>query len=127
LSLDERPAVAGGVTRAGDRAPDARLTDSAGAPFRLFDAFRGPHWTLLAFGGAEAPALDPRYAAAVRAHRVVRPGRSNTPDVLIDAGGDAHRTYGDGLILVRPDGYLGYTAPPGAARGLGRYLARFFG
>jgi len=128
LSVDERPAVAGGVTRAGDRAPDARLTDASGAPIRLFDAFRGPHWTLLAFGGAEPPALDAkRTAAAVRAHRVVRPGRSNAPDVLIDADGDAYRTYGDGLILVRPDGYLGYTAPPGAARGLAGYLARFFG
>src|SRR4029077_328680 len=32
LSLDTRPAVGEGVTRAGDRAPDARLSDAVGAP-----------------------------------------------------------------------------------------------
>ena len=37
-----------------------------------------------------------------------------------------HRIYGDGLILVRPDGYLGYTGPGGGA-GLHAYLGRFFG
>jgi len=126
LSVDERPAVAEGVTRAGDRAPDARLMDATGTATRLFDFFRGPHFTLLALGGAELPMLDPRNAATVHAHRVVRAGDSNAPDVLIDADGQAHRTYGDGLVLVRPDGYVGYTAPAGA-RGLSRYLARFFG
>jgi 2-polyprenyl-6-methoxyphenol hydroxylase-like FAD-dependent oxidoreductase len=127
LSLDERPAVADGVTRAGDRAPDARLADARAAPLRLFDLFRGAHFTLLSLGGAESPALEPRHAAAVRAHRVVRPGTSNAADVLIDQSGDAHRIYGDGLIVVRPDGYVGYTAPPGAAPGLAGYLAKFFG
>ena len=53
LSLDTRPAVGEGVTRAGDRAPDARLSDAVGAPVRLFDLFRGPHFTLLAVDGAQ--------------------------------------------------------------------------
>jgi 2-polyprenyl-6-methoxyphenol hydroxylase-like FAD-dependent oxidoreductase len=126
LSVDERPQVGEGVARAGDRAPDARLTDAAGAPVRLFDVFRGPHFTLLAFGGAQPPMLDRKHATAVRAHRVVLPDQSNDPDVLIDPGGEAHRIYGEGLILVRPDGYLGY-AGPGGANGLARYLGRFFG
>jgi hypothetical protein len=126
LSVDERPQAGEGVTRAGDRAPDAHLTDASGAPVRLFDLFRGPHFTLLAFGGAQPPMLDRKHATAVRAHRVVRPGQSNAPDELIDPGGEAHRIYGEGLILVRPDGYLGYAGPDGA-NGLARYLGRFFG
>src|SRR5229473_5049996 len=35
---------------AGDRAPDAPCSNSSGTSTRLFDAFRGPHFTLLAFG-----------------------------------------------------------------------------
>jgi hypothetical protein len=125
LSVDERPAVPDGVTRAGDRAPDARLTNPARAPVRLFDAFRGPHFTLLAFGGADCSALDPRYREAVRVHRVIRPGDAVTPDALLDSDGAAHRVYGEGLMLVRSDGYLGYTGSDSC--GLAAYFARFFG
>ena len=56
LSLDEREAVGEGVTRAGDRAPDARVTDAAGKAVRLFDLYRGPHFTLLALDGARLAA-----------------------------------------------------------------------
>ena len=135
LSHDERPAVSEGMTRAGDRAPDARLTDAMGAPLRLFDVFRGPHFTLLALNGADLsaglgadlPALDPRHRDAVRAYRVVGPGGAAAGEgTLVDVEDQVYRTYGDGLILVRPDGYLGY-AGPGRANGLARYLDRFFG
>ena len=126
LSVDERSEVGEGVTRAGDRAPDARLTDADGTPVRLFDAFRGPHFTLLALGGAASPALDSKMKGAVRAYRIVRPGEGAGPGALVDADGQAHRIYGDGLVLVRPDGYVGYTAPSGGADALARYLARFF-
>ena len=37
--------------RPGDRAPDATLRDAVtGSPIRLFDLFRGPHFTLLGLG-----------------------------------------------------------------------------
>jgi hypothetical protein len=45
---------------------------------------------------------------------------------VIDTHGQVHRTYGDGLIVVRPDGYLGYAGPAGAV-GFRNWLARFFG
>jgi hypothetical protein len=45
---------------------------------------------------------------------------------LIDTHGQAHRIYGDGLIVVRPDGYLGYAGPAGGS-GVQIWLARFFG
>ncbi|MGI5226389.1 FAD-dependent monooxygenase [Actinoallomurus sp. CA-142502] len=96
--------VGGG--KAGERAPDAPLREG-----RLFDVFRGPHFTLLAFGEGHAETVarvNERYGAAVRAYTVGDDGAD-----LVDAAGHAHRAYGtDGLVLVRPDGYIGvYDAP----------------
>ncbi|MGW0331372.1 FAD-dependent oxidoreductase [Streptomyces sp. NPDC003011] len=82
--------------RAGDRAPDATV-----AGVRLFDAFRGPHWTLLALGTPVPDVTGPV--------RVVQ--------------GPAHKTYGTGLFLVRPDGYVGWAGD--TAAGLAEYLTRF--
>nr|WP_281392715.1 FAD-dependent monooxygenase [Streptomyces zagrosensis] len=48
-------AGAGGTLCAGDRAPNARCVDASGAEFTLFDAFRGPHFTLLDFSGMGSP------------------------------------------------------------------------
>ena len=129
LSVDERPPTGEGVARAGDRAPDAPLRDSSGAGCRLFDLYRGPHFTLLALGGTPLPDIEARYRDAVRAYRIAPPdadqsfiGRS-----FVDVGGHVHRDYGNGIVLVRPDGYVGYTGPAGAGRGLNAYLARCFG
>ncbi|WP_037682879.1 FAD-dependent oxidoreductase [Streptomyces griseus] len=80
-SLTTETRTSPGPVRAGDRAPDGTVNG-----VRLFDAFRGPHWTLLALG-VEAPELG-------GAARVVQ--------------GPAHPAYGTGLFLVRPDGYVGW-------------------
>ncbi|MGW2475629.1 aromatic-ring hydroxylase C-terminal domain-containing protein [Streptomyces sp. NPDC001665] len=78
-----------------DRAPDATVDG-----VRLFDAFRGPHWTLLALG-TDAPAAP-----------VAQVVTGSTP-----------ATYGTGLFLVRPDGYIGWASTtPG---GLDAYMRRF--
>ncbi|MEU1816741.1 FAD-dependent monooxygenase [Streptomyces roseifaciens] len=94
------------VLRAGDRAPDAPCTDPSGAPFSLFDAFRGPHFTLLDLTGSDTEGVPAAAAVAdvewVRTYRV----GGAAPD-LIDAGGHAKAAYGTGLFLVRPDGYVG--------------------
>ncbi|WP_225825137.1 FAD-dependent monooxygenase [Streptomyces naphthomycinicus] len=86
LSVDTRTAPAG--LRAGDRAPDGTV-----AGVRLFDAFRGPHWTLL---GATAPGVRSLPAAP--------------------------KSYGPGVFLVRPDGYVGWAGD--TADGLGAHLTR---
>ncbi|MFJ6903729.1 FAD-dependent monooxygenase [Streptomyces griseoluteus] len=83
LSVDTRPDPAG--IRAGDRAPDGTVEG-----VRLFDAFRGPHWTLL---GAGLPGVRSLPAA-----------------------------YGPGVVLVRPDGYVGWAGD--SAEGLGAYARR---
>ncbi|MFF4631804.1 FAD-dependent oxidoreductase [Streptomyces griseorubiginosus] len=79
LTEETRTAVTG--LRAGDRAPDGKLDGT-----RLFDAFRGPHWTLVAVG-TEAPAL---------------------PEAVRVVTGEEQPSYGKGLFLVRPDGYVGW-------------------
>jgi 2-polyprenyl-6-methoxyphenol hydroxylase-like FAD-dependent oxidoreductase len=99
-----RPGV--GSVRAGDRAPDAPCQREAGGLVRLFDLFRGPHWTVLAFGVA---GVEQRWGSRVRAHQIVPAGASGE---LVDAGGHAHRAYGvdparPTYLLVRPDGYVG--------------------
>jgi 2-polyprenyl-6-methoxyphenol hydroxylase-like FAD-dependent oxidoreductase len=98
--------LSAGGGKAGRRAPDAPLREG-----RLFDVFRGPHFTLLGFGAAHADTVarvNERYGPRVRAHTVGETGD------LVDSGGHARRAYGtDGLVLVRPDGYIGvYDADP---------------
>jgi hypothetical protein len=76
---------------------------------------------------AAVPHLGSRPGDGLKVHRVVRPDTAmDQGDALIDSEDQAHRIYGDGLILVRPDGYVGYTGPGGCA-GLTAYLRQFFG
>ncbi|HEY9372732.1 FAD-dependent oxidoreductase [Streptomyces sp.] len=100
LAVETRRALADGALRAGDRAPDGPYDGG-----RLFDAFRGPHFTLLAVD-TEPPAEAP--VGAGESVRTVRLG--------------AYEPYGSGLFLIRPDGYVGWAGGEGA-EGLGSYLA----
>ena len=88
-----------GALQAGDRAPDGPLPGGR----RLFDLFRGPHFTLLAVGtDAELPLLE---GELVHVHRI-----------------DAYEPYGKGLFFVRPDGHVGWAGED--TTGLSDYLAR---
>ncbi|AHH99302.1 FAD-dependent monooxygenase [Kutzneria albida] len=103
LSVDERPAPSG--LRAGDRAPDAPLLGPDGRPTRLFELFRGPHATLLAFG--EVAADRPHWPGELRAHHIAPAG---TPGEFVDTAGHAFAAYGVApgtQVLVRPDGHIG--------------------
>ncbi|OCB62413.1 3-(3-hydroxyphenyl)propionate hydroxylase [Mycobacterium vulneris] len=90
LAVDTEPP---GALRAGDRAPDGLLPDGR----RLFDVFRGPHWTVLQFGSEPVdfgiPQLslgpDPGYDVPVGSYVLVRPDGyiaaiSARPDVIRD-------------------------------------------
>ncbi|GAA2243855.1 FAD-dependent oxidoreductase [Kitasatospora cystarginea] len=100
LAVETRTDLAPHALRAGDRAPDGRR-----GGIRLFDAFRGPHWTLLTVGAqAELP-------VAAFAGAEVR---------MVDV--PAYEAYGTGVFLVRPDGYVGWAGA--TAQGLTGYAAR---
>ncbi|MGW1215506.1 FAD-dependent monooxygenase [Streptomyces sp. NPDC002499] len=99
LTVDTRTAPE--RVRAGDRAPDVTVAGT-----RLFDALQGPHWTLLALGAdldADVPSALPETVRVVHA--------------------PAEETYGPGLFLVRPDGYVGWAGT--SATGLREYLTGF--
>ncbi|MBY5418903.1 FAD-binding protein (plasmid) [Rhizobium leguminosarum] len=102
---------------AGDRAPDAPLKGAAGQPTRLFELFRGPHWTLLGYE-AEQAAVPQR--PGLHIHRIGRRGD------VIDEGGHFHDAYGlasGDWVLVRPDGYVGAIIASAHAWALEAYLA----
>ena len=107
LNITYRSPDASGAVVTGDRAPDAPLLDPNGKCIRLFDLFRGPHFTRLVFG---APAPDEEHA-----YSVLRPGGrpeqagSGVERYVVDVEGHAFAAYaaspGDS-VLIRPDGYL---------------------
>jgi 2-polyprenyl-6-methoxyphenol hydroxylase-like FAD-dependent oxidoreductase len=106
-----------GRLRAGARAPDAPCHGAGGQPTRLFDVFRGPHWTLLAYEAGPTP--RPRKGLSI--HAVGRAGD------LRDTGGHFAEAYdldaGD-RVLVRPDGYVGAIVAADGEAALEGYMAQ---
>ncbi|MFF8379488.1 FAD-dependent monooxygenase [Streptomyces sp. NPDC015661] len=94
LAVETRDGLADDALRAGDRAPDGPCGEG-----RLFDLFRGPHFTLLAVGV---------------------PLPASAPEQLRTARLTAYEPYGTGLFLIRPDGYVGWAGA--TADGLHDYL-----
>ncbi|MBN6054854.1 FAD-dependent monooxygenase, partial [Nonomuraea sp. RK-328] len=119
--------------RAGDRAPDAHCIEPAsGEPVRLFDLFRGTHFTLLVFGLKPAPRVSEGRRGDVRTHRILPPGfaSSDSESALIDSAGEAHELYGvdgDALVLIRPDGYVALAGGSWDDRSVSDYLERVTG
>ncbi len=100
----------------GDRAPDAPLLDINGNDIRLFDLFRGPRFTLLSVGAngiEELDKLSERYGEMLGVYEI-RLGpleKCESSRVFFETGGhfsEAYGVKGRGLVLVRPDGYIGW-------------------
>jgi len=117
---------------AGDRAPDATIPDAAsGASTRLFDLFAGPRFTLVAFGGAQAK-LAQRTAAdypdLITACSIVAPDDGDPDCALLTLVDPRERIRGlynvaqQALVLVRPDGYVGFRSSPANPAALHTYL-----
>ncbi len=104
--------------RPGDRAPDAPLRDAdTGSPIRLFDLFRGPHFTLLGLGERSTAAVSCEAETDILKPYLVGPGG------LLDDDGHVAHAYGtDALVLVRPDGYVGLVADPTDPASVAEYL-----
>ena len=102
---------------AGGRAPDAPLRGAAGQTRRLFELFKGPHWTLLGY----------------QVERGAGPARSGlhihcigSDSELIDDSGhfcDVYAVSPGDWVLVRPDGYIGAFVGSQQIDALTRFLA----
>jgi 2-polyprenyl-6-methoxyphenol hydroxylase-like FAD-dependent oxidoreductase len=95
----------------GDRAPDSRLHDRDGTTVRMFDIYRGPHFTAVAYGPRAAHDMDllawPDSGAPLR--RVAIDADTAGECTLYDTTKSFRKGYGlerDTLLLVRPDGYI---------------------
>jgi 2-polyprenyl-6-methoxyphenol hydroxylase-like FAD-dependent oxidoreductase len=108
----------------GDRAPDAPGLNAAGEPVRLFDLFRGPHFTLLRLGGGDGRMQGGHLRGVNRVDVTYSPGNYSGAEVYVDAFGHFAEAYGGGAaeyMLVRPDGYVGWTGPGEDFADLERY------
>lgn len=96
---------------AGDRAPDARL-DRDGTTTRLFELFRGTHFTAIAYGPGAPEALAsiewPTFGAELRTI-AIDASNATADDVVSDIDRSFRSSYGVSrptAFLVRPDGYI---------------------
>jgi 2-polyprenyl-6-methoxyphenol hydroxylase-like FAD-dependent oxidoreductase len=129
--------TAGGALKiaAGDRAPDAPGERIDGGAVRLFDLYRGPHWTLLRlFGSGEwvSHALDgvPLWVDVVASHQDAEAEiRPRGAQIFVDSGGHVAEAYGGRgeFMLVRPDGYVGWIGMAEDSGDLNRYLEQVMG
>jgi len=112
MACPERPAS----LLAGDRAPDAPIRRAAGHATRLFELFRGTHWTLLGYD-VDRSEVAPR--AGLHIHTFGAGG-----DVIDDGGHfrDAYAMVSGDWVLVRPDGYIGASVATGRVKSLEDYL-----
>ncbi|MNT28515.1 hypothetical protein D3C72_1642060 [compost metagenome] len=113
----ELPERSGGL-RAGDRAPDAPVRRAGGQLSRLFELFRGPHWTLLV---NEAPHANVSPRPELHIHHIGREGD------VIDAEGhvrDAYALIPGECALIRPDGYVGAIVDVAVTTKLELYFTR---
>jgi 2-polyprenyl-6-methoxyphenol hydroxylase-like FAD-dependent oxidoreductase len=113
LALAAAPSMEG--VQAGARAPDAPLRHASGQAGRLFDVFKGTHWTLLSAGEVPASVRRP----GLHVHRVGQHGD------LMDEDGHVGASYdlaAGQQVLVRPDGYVGAVLAADAVDALHGYL-----
>ena len=117
---------------AGDRLPDAPVTVD-GRTTTLHRVLTGPHVHLLMCGPvsswapAEVGAVIDRYAGLVTVHRLTREpnqGALGDPDGI--ASSRLGVTDSPALIVVRPDGYVGFRGGAGALPGVRTYLTNWF-
>jgi hypothetical protein len=102
---------------AGIRAPDAPVRGAAGQPTRLFNLFRGTHWTLLVY---EAPSFSLPPRPGLRVHRIGSGGDIVDHEGLVR---DFYELSPGDCVLVRPDGCIGAMVSASDAGVLETYLA----
>jgi 2-polyprenyl-6-methoxyphenol hydroxylase-like FAD-dependent oxidoreductase len=130
----------GHAVKAGDRAPDCELQLGAGKnPIRLLDLFRKPVHHLLLFAGADADSalelhsllleMKGDFKDLIDASVVVLGEKSGLPCVLFDSDGAVHALYeaeSPAIVLIRPDGYIGFRGGARHADALRAHLSLIF-
>jgi 2-polyprenyl-6-methoxyphenol hydroxylase-like FAD-dependent oxidoreductase len=118
-----------GKVQAGDRAPDAPDLRVEDRHCRMFDLLRGIHFTLLAFGSGWERIIDQvgmRYADRVKCVAI---SDSASSDAALHVSDEKHHVvnaYGierDTLMIVRPDGYIGFATEEQTPEDVLAYLA----
>jgi 2-polyprenyl-6-methoxyphenol hydroxylase-like FAD-dependent oxidoreductase len=125
--------------RAGDRAPDGNIwTFERNAPRHLFELLSGTRHTLLVFSQqheAGAKELDlAEFHDLVESYQIVRGtngggAQAGAGRKFYDPDGSLARRYGlanEGLVLIRPDGYIGFHSRAIVGEQLRRYLQKLF-
>ena len=137
------------VPHAGDRAPDAEVTDEAGRTTNLFSFIYTPDgrsygWSLLAFDGGKEGAATKLVTAltVVAVWDCVRPrlvlagplvpkAEAGDAAILSDLNTRAHSAYAlvgiPSLILVRPDGHIAFRGTAERPELLTAYCEKVFG
>ena len=130
----------GHAIKAGDRAPDCELQQEAGKdPLRLLDLFRKPVHHLLLFAGADVDSalelnsllleITRDFKDLVDASVVIRSEQSGFPNALFDSDGAVHALYeveSPAMVLIRPDGYIGFRGGARHGDALREHLAVIF-
>jgi 2-polyprenyl-6-methoxyphenol hydroxylase-like FAD-dependent oxidoreductase len=127
--------------RAGDRAPDGIVRMDDGSSSSLFDIFDSQRSIVLVFAGNRENAEVERqwqavesliaggYAGVVEAYVVTTQASSGLDRALCDPTGEVHQRFeaahGD-MVLIRPDGYIGFRGPWGGVAALREYLTSLF-
>jgi hypothetical protein len=145
LSAEKWPGLTGGLV-AGDRMCDAVLRSAAdGRATTLFAATRGPGHALLLLPAshdqnavsqllsiaADAAKAFPDVLSAhviLKADAAVPTSRGSRVPTWLDTEGRLHQKLHANdrtLILVRPDGYLGYRCQPADGEALTTYMSRY--
>jgi len=127
----------GHTLHAGDRAPDCELQGRTGLePLRLFDLLHEPVYHLLLFADANADAasklnvlrdeIGRDFKGLIKAVVVIRAARPDFSDALFDSDGGTHALYEaepGTIVLIRPDGYIGFRGGARHTESLREYLA----
>jgi 2-polyprenyl-6-methoxyphenol hydroxylase-like FAD-dependent oxidoreductase len=144
ISVDQRDKK--GALHAGDRAPNALVRVHEGAePQSLFEIFSSQRSILLVLAAKlEAAAverqwreiadlLSPGYHEMIEAYLVTEKAASGSEQearqILYDFTGELHQRYEaeqGGLVLIRPDGYIGFWGQFGATEPLRDYVKALF-
>jgi 2-polyprenyl-6-methoxyphenol hydroxylase-like FAD-dependent oxidoreductase len=139
-SLSPQPSGSPLSLQPGDRAPDAPLLDPKGNRIRLFDLLRGPQFTLLILGTTDVAGRDrfgERYREKVHLYAICpeatspEPGEARPSSLLFrEEGGHLSQAYGvkdRALVLIRPDGYIGWSGDEHSLLSAARYLDSILG